>query len=471
VIAAESMSTGQSLVASSAFQREALRSEQVRIIGILSVLGVMFLLTVGRALLVDRQEELRLFLHGSILLATLAVYEAILLRLVRRGIRLDRILPAWTWTVNVVIESLVPALALLILTESRLIGPYRALVAPAVLTYFFFIILSTLRLSPTLARVTGVSSSVGYLLVLTYTLVRHPVPPAGAFPIGSGFYLTYAVCLLVGGWIAGEVARQIRRHVNAAQNEALQRERVGRDLEVARSIQQGLLPHTPPQIPGFDVAGWNQSADQTGGDFFHWERLDDGRTALVLADVTGHGIGPALIASLSRAYGRACITAGTELGAAVTHIDNLLSEDLPPGRLVNFVAAVLDAEESTLQLLSAGQGPLLVYRAASMTIESYPAHGVPLGVGLSSGYGPPQQILMEPGDILILITDGFFEWENPDGEQFGLERLDTTVRQAEHQPARDIITSLYSAVLQFANGAEQQDDLTAVIVKRESSGR
>ena len=195
--------------------------------------------------------------------------------------------------------------------------------------------------------------------------------------------------------------------------------------------------------------------------------MTDGRTVIVLADVTGHGIGSALIASLSRAYGRACFVGHTETGAAVNRIDDLLSEDLPSGKLVNYVAAVLDPNDADVQLLSAGQGPLLVFRAASMTVERFNAHGVPLGVGLGLGRGPAQRVFLEPGDMLILVTDGFFEWENPDDEQFGLDRLDEAIRQARDLPAREIISALHSAVLQFANGTEQLDDLTAVIVKRD----
>jgi len=461
---------GEAVGASSAFQREVRRSEQARIVGILSVLGVVSAFFVGRALLFGRPADYRTLLYFALLLATAAIYESGVLRAVRKSIREDRTPPSWFWTLNVVIETLLPTLSLVILTESNLLGPYRALVAPAVLTYFFFISLSALRLDPVLARVTGVAAAGGYVLVMAYTLVRYPEPTVGMMPLGRGIYLTYAVFLLVGGWIAGEVARHIRQHVTAALEEVRQSERVRRDLELARSIQQGLLPSSPPQVPGFDVAGWNQAADQTGGDFFHWERYEDGRTVVAVADVTGHGIGPALIASVSRAYGRACVTADVDLGAALARIDGLLSADLPSGKLVNLVVAVLGPGDSTVRLLSAGHAPLLVYRAATSKMESYKAHGVPLGVGLGLEYGPEQKIVLGSGDALILITDGFFEWENPSGEQFGLDRLGETIRQASDLPAKEIISSLHAAVLQFAEGTEQQDDLTAVIVKREPAG-
>ena len=134
--------TKDSVVESSAFQREAMRSEQVRIMGILSVLGAVFLFATGRALLVGGAGQLRMLLAFAIMLAALAAYESFMLLAVRRSIQSDRVLPVWSWTVNVMVETSLPTISLLILTESEEWGPYRALVAPAVLAYYFFITLS-----------------------------------------------------------------------------------------------------------------------------------------------------------------------------------------------------------------------------------------------------------------------------------------------------------------------------------------
>ena len=150
--------SAESVAASSAFQREAMRSERARIVGILSILAAVFVLIVARAFLAGLSW---LLIQSTVLLAVVAAYESGMLWAVRTGIRNDRPLPGWSWTLNVVVETLLPTIALLILTESDLVGPYQALVAPAVLTYFFFITLSTLRLSPPLALVTGLSSAIG----------------------------------------------------------------------------------------------------------------------------------------------------------------------------------------------------------------------------------------------------------------------------------------------------------------------
>src|SRR5204862_4204602 len=109
---------------------------------------------------------------------------------------------------------------------------------------------------------------------------------------------------------------------------------------VARSIQQSLLPQESPQISGFEIAGWNQPADETGGDYFDWKSLPDGKVVVTLADVTGHGIGPALLAVVCRAYARASFTVSQTLTAAFDHINQALGSDLSSGRFATFVAAV-----------------------------------------------------------------------------------------------------------------------------------
>lgn len=185
------------------------------------------------------------------------------------------------------------------------------------------------------------------------------------FPVE--IYLTYAVVILIGGIIAAAVAGQIRTHVRTALREAETRrevERLEHDLGIARSIQQGLLPQNPPQLDGFEIAGWNQPADQTGGDYFDWQELADGRLAVSLADVTGHGIGPALVTAVCRAYARASFPSDSELESVMKQLNNLLFEDLPPERFVTFVVALLDPATSEIQLLSAGHAPLLLYTLA-----------------------------------------------------------------------------------------------------------
>jgi serine phosphatase RsbU (regulator of sigma subunit) len=458
-------------IRSEALQLAAQQSERTRAVGMIVVLVVLLAVGVIRAMLSGAAAELRLLPIAVATVGGMIAYEAAMLILIGRAIRSKRLIPPRGWLANLFVEMLFPSGLLLLLTETPALGPYRALAAPAVLIYLLLIILSTLRLSPWLSGLTGVFASGGYLAITAYTYWRYGAPDvtSGAFPMAV--YATFAFLLLVGGWVAAAVAGQIRGHVVAALREARQVERMEHDLGLARSIQQGLLPKEPPRIDGFDIAGWNKPAEQTGGDYFDWFRLQDGRTVLSLGDVTGHGIGPALVTAVCRAYGRACLPSEGDLGKAMDSMDALLLADLPTGKLITFVAAVLDPTSASLQLLSAGHGPLLVYRAADDRVDTFKAHGVPFGIGMGVGYGPAQTVTLAPGDMLVLITDGFFEWENAREEQFGLERLEATVRAARHLPASDIISRLHEKVTDFAGGTEQADDLTAVIVKRDVTAK
>jgi serine phosphatase RsbU (regulator of sigma subunit) len=243
-------------------------------------------------------------------------------------------------------------------------------------------------------------------------------------------------------------------------------ERIEHDLSIARSIQMGLLPEEMPKVDGYDIAGWNQPADETGGDYFDWQQLSDGRLAISLADVSGHGIGPALVTAACRAYARATLTSNEGLGEELGRINKLLVEDLPPDRFVTFVVGVLDPEKGRVDLLSAGHAPLLLYRAAEDRIESFDAHGIPFGLMDGIPYGPPQSIDLAPGDTLVLVTDGFIEWANAEEEEFGEDRVGEIVRSSRELSAADVIDKLHREVVEFAGAVEQQDDLTAVIIKR-----
>jgi serine phosphatase RsbU (regulator of sigma subunit) len=456
-------------IQSEAFKQAALRSERIRIIGLLG--GAVAMLTVAalRALLFGSSEEIRSLPGIIVLLVSLMAYESLVLVLVNRLVQSGRDLPSWASLLNLFIETLFPTIALLLLTQSAFWGPYRALVAPAVPVYFYLIILSTLRLNPSLSWLTGLFSAAGYLAATGYTYWKYPDPAPGLSLFPVEIYLTYAAAILIGGVIAAAVAGQIRNHVRAALREAETRrevERLEHDLGIARSIQQGLLPRNPPQLDGFEIAGWNQPADQTGGDYFDWQELPDGRVAISLADVTGHGIGPALVTAVCRAYARASFPSDSELESVMKHLNDLLFEDLPPERFVTFVGALLDPTISEIQLLSAGHAPLLLYTAADDRVHDFDAHGVPFGLFSGSAYGSPQQIKLAPGDMLILITDGFLEWMNSEDEEFGLSRAQEVLRTTKDLPADEIISKLYSAVITFSGGTEQQDDLTAVILKR-----
>jgi len=281
--------------------------------------------------------------------------------------------------------------------------------------------------------------------------------------------LYFAFVILITGALAAGVAAEIRTHVEAALREAdaqHQLKLVAHELQIARSIQQSLLPQVRPQIAGFEVTGWNRSADDTGGDFYDWKKLADGRWVVVLADVTGHGIGPAILASVCRAYSRASFNVRDRLETILKNINQAFAEDLTSERFATFVAAVCEEGSDQLELLSAGHAPIFVYSSANQSFRILDAQALPLGILPDLWDAVPVKLSMQPGDIVLLVTDGFLEWENSAGEDFGSERLTATVRQFSGREPEVIIAELYDAVLNFAQGTQQKDDLTAVLIKR-----
>jgi len=133
---------------------------------------------------------------------------------------------------------------------------------------------------------------------------------------------------------------------------------------------------------------------------------------------------------------------------------------------VTFVAAICTPASSTVELLSAGQGPLLVYKLSADRIDEKGAQGLPLGILPDLVSSPPETLELHPGDMLVLATDGFFEWANPRSEQFGVKRSGEVIRQSREKSPRELISTLYQTVVEFSEGTVQQDDLTAVVIKR-----
>jgi serine phosphatase RsbU (regulator of sigma subunit) len=456
---------GALTIDSGAFERAALKSESYRIQVLLGLLGVLLVYAAARGLTAG---QFRLLLGEALLLGLAIAYKVGKLVVVRGALRRGRAAPRATWAVTgILVETQIPTLALFISIEGGLMNPYRALVAPALLVYFLFIILSTLRLSPRLSMLTGLLSALGYLAVTFYALPGRAEAGAPA----SAVYFVYAGFILAGGAVAAFVAGQLRAHVAAALHEAElqgELERVKHDLDIARSIQQGLLPARPPRLDDFEIAGWNKPAEQTGGDYFDWQTLPDGRVALSLADATGHGIGPALVGTSCRAYARASFLDGGGHNGVLDRLNRLLSDDLESNRFVTFAVVFLDPVSARVEVLSAGHGPILWYRRADDHVESLEAQGIPLGMIAGVGYERGAEGRMARGDVLALVTDGFCEWENPEGEEFGVARLEAVLRASRDRPAEEVIKALRAAVADFCKGTPQKDDLTAVILKRKA---
>jgi serine phosphatase RsbU (regulator of sigma subunit) len=449
---------------SQAFGHALLKSEKKRIIGVIAFVSFFAVLAAVRIFVLGSAMS-----RWSLVVAALVIaFELGLFRVVNRGLQSGKDISNSMWYVSSILECLFPAVGVAFLVSNRLLPDYRPLATPWVLAFFPFILLSVLRWNPRQCWVCGIVSTFGYLTAAYVVGWRFSPGPDG-FTVTQTAVMYFAFVLLVMGALAAGVAAEIRTHVEAALREAEtqhQLKQVEHELQIARSIQQSLLPKVRPQIAGFQIAAWSRTADDTGGDFYDWKKLPDGRWVVVLADVTGHGIGPAILASVCRAYARATFNVGDPLETMLKNINQSFAEDLTPERFATFVAVVCDAGSDQVELLSAGHGPIFVYSSDNQSFRLMDAQALPLGILPHLWDAVPVKLSMKPGDIVLLITDGFSEWENSAGEQFGSQRLAAVVRQFSDREPEEIVAELYESVLNFAQGTPQQDDLTAVLIKR-----
>lgn len=249
-------------------------------------------------------------------------------------------------------------------------------------------------------------------------------------------------------------------------DEFAEKQKMIHDLEIAREIQESLLPEASPTIKGFDIAAWNRPADETGGDTYDFIDLQDGKWAIMLADATGHGIGPALIAAECRALLRALTAVTEDLVEVVTKANRILHRDLSDNRFVTVFFGILDPTTGGLNYISAGQTPLLYFRKSEDEGKIIGATTFPMGLMSEMSGVESQSIQLEAGDTFLLASDGYYEWMNSNEEEFGADRAIDLLRSTSSISADQVIVELNKAVKEFAGPVEQDDDLTAVVVRR-----
>ena len=245
-------------------------------------------------------------------------------------------------------------------------------------------------------------------------------------------------------------------------------ERLRQELELARVVQTSTLPATMPQVPGYDLHGEFLPAEATGGDTFDLAPIDQG-LLIVVGDATGHGIAPALAVTQMHAMLRMALRLGADLETAFRHVNDQLARTLPDGRFVTAFIGLLDPIAHRLRFLSGGQGPILHFRADAGSITGYGATSFPMGAMPLSTLRPATEFEMAPGDILAVLSDGIYEYEDPEGAQFGRERVEGVLHEGQSQSAAALGERMLAAARVFARGAPQADDITMVFVRRNAS--
>ncbi len=236
------------------------------------------------------------------------------------------------------------------------------------------------------------------------------------------------------------------------------------EFRLAGEIQQRLLPRSSPELHGFDIAGRCTAAQWTSGDYFDFIPMDNGTLGIVIADVTGHGTGPAILMATTRAFLRASAQAFTDIGRILTSANRSLFDDLERGWFVTLFFANIEPNSGTLLYTNAGHHSYLLNGDGS--VEKLGLERPPLGVLSDPDLSAAEPIKMKSEDALLLVSDGIAETKSPTGELYGENRLLECFREHRARPAEEIVQLLHESVSRFAENAPQEDDITAVVVVR-----
>lgn len=247
---------------------------------------------------------------------------------------------------------------------------------------------------------------------------------------------------------------------------ALEKGRMERELSMARDIQRGLLPESPPAVPGFELATFWQSAREVSGDFYDFIPLPPGDTGVLIADVSDKGAPAALFMAVARSLIRASAVTAATPADALMKANRLIAADAKSGMFVTAFYAVL-GQDGTITCC-AGHNPPLIYRAASASVDRLSEGGVALGV-MEDVALENRPVSLAPGDVLFLYTDGFTEATNADGQYFGEDRLRQALQAAGRKCAAEIVDAIWTEFRIFVEPVAPTDDLTLIVVRRNPS--
>jgi len=248
--------------------------------------------------------------------------------------------------------------------------------------------------------------------------------------------------------------------------EVQERERIEQELQVARQIQQALLPEATPELYGLQLAAYYEPARDVGGDFYHFLELEDGHLGLVVGDATGKGMPAALVMATTRGMLRAVAQSLDSPGEVLAQVNDALYPDIPSEMFVTSFYAILDSSAGRLRYANAGHDLPYVHHNGEGAHELR-ATGMPLGLMPEMSYEEKEAVLRE-GDSVLFYSDGLVEAHNPHYEMFGFPRLGALI--AERGGERSLVDSLLEELYSFVGeGWEQEDDITLLTLKRSAS--
>ena len=268
----------------------------------------------------------------------------------------------------------------------------------------------------------------------------------------------------------GDELEELGQIFNELGGRLREREQLKQSLILAKEIQQQLLPASSPRCAGFQLAGKSLYCDETGGDYYDFIELNGSkrrRIGLAVGDVSGHGIGAALVMATARGALHSLADLHDEtLRALYRDLNRQLCRSTADAYFMTLFYGILDIEGQSLRWISAGHAPLFLVRESG--IEELHSSGIPLGIMEDTGYELAENILFQRGDILLIGTDGIWETRNPAGEMFGTDRLRQLLERHRESSAEQLIEQIVSALREFRGSASIDDDITLMIIKATS---
>lgn len=245
-------------------------------------------------------------------------------------------------------------------------------------------------------------------------------------------------------------------------------QRIEQEMELAREIQQAMLPSREPEVPGYEILGGSLAAYTVGGDYFDYIQSRQNHLHCVLGDVSGKGVPAALIMSIVRSLMHSFSELSCDPAEVLRKVNHRITFDIEPEMFVTLAMVDLDAESHSARIVRAGHEPVLVL-SPSGEIQTLAPGGTGVGLLDIDTFDALLQVethAIEPGETLILFTDGVTEARNPDQEDFGMERLNEMLAAHSHDSLPQLFESIHSELTAFTTGTSQTDDITLLMIRR-----
>jgi sigma-B regulation protein RsbU (phosphoserine phosphatase) len=247
------------------------------------------------------------------------------------------------------------------------------------------------------------------------------------------------------------------------------RYRLRQSLDLAKEVQQNLLPAKDPQFPGLDIAGKSIYCDETGGDYFDFldnAAVDENKYGVVIGDVSEHGIPSALLMASTRAFLRQRTALSGSIADVVSDVNRQLTRDVEDtGRFITLFYLQIDMNNQSLNWVRAGHEPAALYDPVTDSFEELTGEGIALGIDESWQYVEKKRTDLAAGQIILLSTDGIWEARNPQDKMFGKQAIYSIIRQNSQAAAAKIQEAILAELNRFQQGVEPADDITLVIIK------